>query len=68
MLATRDDNVGPGVSILATARVNISHRYTVELQDVRFPEFYGTQSVGEIVDVPELIDAVACLEARLILW
>ena len=67
MLATRDDHVGPGVPVLAAARVNISDGDAVELQDVRFPELYGTQSIDEIVDVPELIDAVAGFEARLIL-
>jgi hypothetical protein len=66
MLAPRDDNVGPCVPVLAGARVNISHGNTVKLQDVGFPKFYGTQSVDEIVDVPELIDAVARLEAGLV--
>jgi hypothetical protein len=42
MLATSDDHVGPSVPILAAARVNIGYGYAVELQDVRFPEFYGT--------------------------
>lgn len=66
MLATCDDNVGPGVPVLAAARIDISHSYAVELQDVRFPKFFGTQNVDEIVDVPELIYAVARLEARLL--
>ena len=67
MRATGDDNVGARVPVLAAARINISHGDAVKLQDVRFPELCRTKSVDEVVDVPELIDAVACFEARLIL-
>ncbi len=66
MLAITNSNVHTRISISARTRINVAHRYRLQLKDMRFAKLRHSTDIHEVTQIIELLNTVCSFSVRLL--